>query len=109
MTPLRAKVATIAASAVEDIPIEVMRLAESTYQSQIAAQIPKFKEQAANAAAASAARIPRTVTVLNGIDVLERNGFKELSGLRIGSSQPHRAKPCRQADDRHIEGKRREC
>jgi uncharacterized protein YbbC (DUF1343 family)/CubicO group peptidase (beta-lactamase class C family) len=89
VTPLRAKVATIAASAVEDIPIEVMRLAESTYQSQIAAQIPKFKEQAASAAAASAARVPRTVTVLNGIDVLERNGFKELIGLRIGLVTNH--------------------
>jgi uncharacterized protein YbbC (DUF1343 family)/CubicO group peptidase (beta-lactamase class C family) len=89
VTPLRAKIATIAASAVEDIPIEVMRLAESTYQSQIAAQIPKFREQAANAAAASAARVPRTVTVLNGIDVLERNGFKELNGMRIGLVTNH--------------------
>jgi uncharacterized protein YbbC (DUF1343 family)/CubicO group peptidase (beta-lactamase class C family) len=89
VTPLRAKVATIAASAVEDVPIEVTRLAESIYQSQIAAQIPRFKEQAANAAAASAARVPRTVTVLNGIDVLERNGFKELNGLRVGLVTNH--------------------
>lgn len=89
VTPLRAKVATIAAAAVQDVPIEVMRLAESVYQSQIAALIPKFKEQAASATAAAAPRVPRTVTVLNGIDVLERNGFKELTGLRVGLVTNH--------------------
>src|SRR6185436_1551432 len=46
VTPLRAKIATVVASAIEDTPIEAFRLAESTYQSQVAAQIPKFKEQA---------------------------------------------------------------
>src|SRR5688572_18942035 len=45
VTPLRARVATIAASAVQDTPVEAYRLAESAYQSQVAAQIPKFKEQ----------------------------------------------------------------
>lgn len=89
VTPLRAKVATIAAASVEDMPIEVTRLAESTYQSQIAAQIPRFKEQAASASAAAAPRIPRTVTVSNGIDVLEKNGFKELTGLRVGLVTNH--------------------
>jgi CubicO group peptidase (beta-lactamase class C family) len=88
VTPLRARVATIAASAVEDTPIEMIRLAESTYQSQIAAQIPKFKEQLASAQAA-ATRVPRTVTVLNGIDVLEKGGFKELNGMRVGLVTNH--------------------
>ncbi|MBV9216531.1 MAG: beta-lactamase family protein, partial [Acidobacteria bacterium] len=40
--PLRAKVATVVASAVEDTPVEAYRLAESVYQSQVAAQIPRF-------------------------------------------------------------------
>lgn len=88
VTPTRAKVATIAASAVEDIPIEVIRLAESTYQSQIAAQMPRFKEQLVSAQS-SAARTPRTVTVLNGIDVLERDGFKVLNGMRVGLVTNH--------------------
>jgi uncharacterized protein YbbC (DUF1343 family)/CubicO group peptidase (beta-lactamase class C family) len=88
VTPTRAKIATIAASAIEDTPIEVIRLAESAYQSQIAAQVPKFKEQLANAQPATA-RTPRTVTVLNGIDVLERNGFKELGGMRVGLVTNH--------------------
>jgi uncharacterized protein YbbC (DUF1343 family) len=104
VTPLRAKVATVVASAIEDTPIETFRLAESTYQSQVSAQIPKFKElveaarrntpgtQASPPAttrsgvtplAAETAAVPAK-TVLNGIDVLERNSFKELQGLRIG-------------------------
>jgi uncharacterized protein YbbC (DUF1343 family)/CubicO group peptidase (beta-lactamase class C family) len=104
VTPLRAKVATVVASAIEDTPIEAYRLAESTYQSQVAAQIPKFREQVEAARrstpgtqasqpattrsgvmplAAETAAIPAK-TVLNGIDVLERDGFKQLAGMKIG-------------------------
>lgn len=88
VTPIRAKVGTVAASAVEDTPIELIRLAESAYQSQIAAQIPKFKELTANAQI-TASRMPRTATVLNGIDVLERGSFKELNGMRVGLVTNH--------------------
>ncbi|MCC6328164.1 MAG: DUF1343 domain-containing protein [Acidobacteria bacterium] len=98
VTPLRAKVATIAASAIRDTPIEAYRQAESIYQSQVAAQIPKFREHVeaarksreqllANSYQLSA--IPQNVTVLNGIDILERNGFKELDGKRIGLVTNH--------------------
>jgi uncharacterized protein YbbC (DUF1343 family) len=96
VTPLRAKVATVVASAIEDTPIEAFRLAESVYQSQVAAQIPKFKEHAeaararwtgAQASSLANSRATGTValqSVLNGIDVLERNNFKELAGMKIG-------------------------
>lgn len=97
VTPTRARVATIAASAVEDTPIEAIRLAESVYSSQVAAQLEKFKQgvlqqQIVNLPFGSSkvnlenlrpAPI-NNVTVLNGIDVLEKNNFKELEGLRIG-------------------------
>jgi CubicO group peptidase (beta-lactamase class C family) len=44
VTPLRARVATVAASAIEDVsPIEKFREAENIYWSQVAAQIPKFQ------------------------------------------------------------------
>lgn len=90
VTPLRAKVATVAASAVEDTPIEAYRLAESIYSSQVAAQIPKFK---ANVEAAnrtnSAIRNPQSAVVLNGIDILEKNNFKDLDGKRIGLVTNH--------------------
>jgi uncharacterized protein YbbC (DUF1343 family) len=93
VTPLRAKVATVVASAVEDTPIEAFRLAESVYASQVAAQIPKFKEQAEaatrrattlQAGSLRSDNVPKNVTVLNGIDILERDGFKQLTGMKIG-------------------------
>jgi CubicO group peptidase (beta-lactamase class C family) len=87
VTPLRAKVATVAASAVEDTPIEKLREAEEIYSAQVAAQIPRFKEQLEASRRQSATNTERRTTNtvdLNGIDVLEKNGFKELQGLKIG-------------------------
>ena len=86
VSALRAKVATVAASAIEDTPIEAFRLAEEIYLSQVAAQIPKFKEQVENFIKRTTNDERRTANgaVLNGIDVLEKNNFKELSGLKIG-------------------------
>ncbi|MEO8574137.1 MAG: exo-beta-N-acetylmuramidase NamZ domain-containing protein [Pyrinomonadaceae bacterium] len=90
VSPLRAKVATIVASAIEDTPIEAYRLAESIYQSQVAAQIPRFKAQVEAANRTNpAVRNPQSAVVLNGIDVLERSGFKELEGKRIGLVTNH--------------------
>jgi uncharacterized protein YbbC (DUF1343 family)/CubicO group peptidase (beta-lactamase class C family) len=88
--PLRAKVATVVASAIEDTPIEAYRLAEATYQSQVAAQIPRFKAQveAANRTN-SAIRNPQSAIVYNGIDVLEKTNFKDLDGKRIGLVTNH--------------------
>ncbi len=92
VTDIRAKVATVAASAIEDTPIEVVRLAENNYWSQVTPQIEKFKVQSSNAkplnsaqqTAANNEQKTTNQTVLNGIDVLEKNNFKELEGLKIG-------------------------
>jgi uncharacterized protein YbbC (DUF1343 family)/CubicO group peptidase (beta-lactamase class C family) len=101
VTPLRAKIATVVASAIEDTPVEMTRLAEDIYSSQVAAQIPKFKENALRAQIEtlpirggpgsavssqpnSAIRNPQSAIVLNGIDVLERDNFKPLAGMKIG-------------------------
>jgi uncharacterized protein YbbC (DUF1343 family)/CubicO group peptidase (beta-lactamase class C family) len=100
VTPLRAKVATIVASALEDTPIETTRLAEDIYWSQVAPQIAKFKENLLKAQIEalptgnnwrdSNRLIPSIqATVLNGIDVLEKNNFKELNGLKIGLVTNH--------------------
>jgi uncharacterized protein YbbC (DUF1343 family)/CubicO group peptidase (beta-lactamase class C family) len=86
VTPLRAKVSTVVASAIEDVPIEVIRLSENIYSSQVAAQIPNFIKQQS---AVSTQQSVKTVTVLNGIDVLEKNNFKELDGLKIGLVTNH--------------------
>ncbi len=108
VTSLRAKVATVAASAVEDTPVEVYRLAESTYQTQVAAQIPKFvaglqasqRSRAESLTSGGGVALPPVSVrmdqitllrnpVLNGIDILERSGFKELEGKRIGLVTNH--------------------
>ncbi len=88
VTPLRAKVATVVASAVEDTPVEVYRLAESTYNSAVAAQVARFRASSQQPVVSSQPQSLNT-TVLNGIDILEKNGFKELSGKRIGLVTNH--------------------
>ena len=115
VTPLRAKVATVAASAIEDTPIEAYRLAESIYTSQVAAQIPKFRDLVQRSNPKSADKVDweevaqfirdsrkmtglgyfdpidrdESVPVLNGIDVLEKTNFKDLAGKRIGLVTNH--------------------
>jgi uncharacterized protein YbbC (DUF1343 family)/CubicO group peptidase (beta-lactamase class C family) len=91
VTPLRAKVATVVASAIEDTPVEAYRLAESIYASQVAAQIPTFIERKKQLLATSSqlSANPKNQTVFNGVDVLERNNFKELEGKRIGLVTNH--------------------
>jgi uncharacterized protein YbbC (DUF1343 family)/CubicO group peptidase (beta-lactamase class C family) len=102
VTPLRAKVATVAASAVEDTPVEKYKAAEAEYNASVAAQIPKFKEQVEASKRQIAALSSNTTIrmpgispgvapsqVLNGIDILERNGFKELEGKRVGLVTNH--------------------
>lgn len=86
VTPLRARVATVVASAIEDTPIEKFREAEAEYNAQVAAQIPKFKQlvESANLQNQSQIRNPKSEIVFNGIDVLEKENFKSLEGLRIG-------------------------
>lgn len=101
--PLRARVATVVASAVEDTPIEVYRLAESTYNSAIASQLPRFRENLLRSQIESLPigggpnsanlvlvppRAPERL-VLNGIDILERDNFKQLEGLKIGLVTNH--------------------
>lgn len=87
--PLRARVATIAASSIEDTPIEKFRAFEAQYNAAVAPQIPGFKTLVENSKLSSTNSQLTTdnrppTTVLNGIDVLEKNGFKELQGLKIG-------------------------
>ena len=88
--PLRAKVATVVASAVEDTPIEKWKAAEAEFNAAVAAQVPRFKAQldAANNSQ-SAIRNPQSAMVLNGIDILERDKFKQLDGLKIGLVTNH--------------------
>lgn len=83
---LRGRVASIAAASVTDRAVtDRIRLQQSTYNDQLRQELARFT--------ATANRIvPMTVPlskVLTGIDVLERDGFKELNGLRIGLVTNH--------------------
>jgi uncharacterized protein YbbC (DUF1343 family) len=108
--PLRAKVATVVAAAIEDTPREKYAQAEAEFNAAVAAQLPRFKEQVE--AAKRASETSTTIStgnpqqppasrvnvgqlvllrkpVLNGIDILERDKFKQLEGLKIGLVTNH--------------------
>lgn len=101
VTPLRGKVATIIASAIEDLPIEKWTEAEAKFNATVAAQIPAFKERVLRAQAESLPLRsgpgpnlplnpnPQNETVLNGIDILEKSGFNQLEGKKIGLVTNH--------------------
>ncbi len=94
VSALRARVATIVASSITDDTRERAERQEANFKSNVGRQI--------------AARLARRIVVnnevnnevrndndamnadvLNGIDVLERNGFKELQNLRVGLVTNH--------------------
>ena len=91
VTPLRARVATVVASAIEDAPIEKWKESEERHNAAVAAQVSGFVERKRQLSAISyqLSAIPKNTTVYNGIDVLEKDQFKELSGKRIGLVTNH--------------------
>ena len=89
VAPLRAKVATVVASAIEDTPIEMTRLAEDIYSSQVALQVQSFKSKVQSQNQPTTVNRPLTTTVLNGIDVLEKEKFKRLENMRVGLVTNH--------------------
>lgn len=72
VTPLRARVATIAASAFTDLPSTGLPGTRRTFDSQT-----------------PAVSAPAYVPVQNGIDVLRASGFAALKGLRVGLLTNH--------------------
>ena len=86
---VRAKVSTVVASAIEDTPIEMTRLAENVYWSQITPQIEKFKADLENQRSKIKDQRSNNTIVLNGIDVLEKTNFKELENKRVGLVTNH--------------------
>ncbi len=87
VAPLRARVATLVTSSINDLNSAKIRQSETNYYSSITPQIEKFKSQVR--LAQSATQTPKFAIVLNGIDVLEKNNFKELNGLRVGLVTNH--------------------
>jgi uncharacterized protein YbbC (DUF1343 family)/CubicO group peptidase (beta-lactamase class C family) len=94
VTPLRARVATIAASAIEDVPQAELR--EQRYTSH----------GLSPSGAPAAADVPRG-DVVTGLDVLREQGFASLAGKRVGLVTNHtgRAKDGASAIDLLFEAK----
>ncbi len=77
--PLRGRIATIAAGAINDTAVvEPARAATANYYAEL------VKNQAEFSSAQSF-----DAQVLTGIDILARDGFKQLSGLRVGLVTNH--------------------
>ena len=85
---LRGRVASIVASSLTDVTAgqaheEAARFASETLMSLA------HLNATHNATASAAPVIPLDADVLNGIDVLERDGFRQLAGLRVGLVTNH--------------------
>lgn len=78
VVPLRSRVASIAAAAVRDVPVDALRRASEPYLPLLA--LPSGR---AARAAGSAAPAP-TFDVRAGVDVLEAKGFAEVAGKNVG-------------------------
>jgi len=84
--PLRGRVASIAAGAVTDLAMVARAHLElSQYYERLISDMVRFAVSREQAIATSpAAGNVAEAKVLTGIDVLERDGFKQLAGMRIG-------------------------
>lgn len=84
--PLRGRVASIAAGAVMDLAMVARaRLELSQYYERLISDLVRFTASRELAIATPSAGIEVVdAKVLTGIDVLERDGFKQLAGMRVG-------------------------
>ena len=90
--PLRGRLANVVAGAVTDAAVTARAQAEqSEYARVMLSGLTQFTSALAEARKAEegGALAPEQSEVLNGIDVLARDGFKELQGLRVGLITNH--------------------
>lgn len=89
--PLRGRVASIVAGAVADSEaVTAARRAVSNYYAEVARNLgPTVSSGPETSARAASLEVSADTKVLTGIDVLKRDGFKQLSGLRIGLVTNH--------------------
>ena len=86
--PLRGRVASIVASSLTDASAERARAESARFASEVLVSLARVTANAAPPAAA-ALPAPADAEVLTGIDVLARDGFKQLAGLRVGLVTNH--------------------
>lgn len=89
VTPVRARVASIVASAITDADADKARAESSRFASEVLLSLARVATANAANTTASAMLPPADAQVLTGIDVLERDNFKQLAGLRVGLVTNH--------------------
>jgi uncharacterized protein YbbC (DUF1343 family) len=80
--PLRGRVASIVASSITDTTVTKAREESASAATEVLASLARLNSNGARTIANSSP--VADAQVLTGIDVLERDGFKQLVGLRIG-------------------------
>lgn len=86
--PLRARVATVAASAATDCET-AWRAQDQAYAREVEAGLPAFLARLEKLRGKDPSPPPVSRRTLNGIDILQENGFKEVAGLRLGVVTNH--------------------
>ncbi|HLL76889.1 MAG TPA: exo-beta-N-acetylmuramidase NamZ domain-containing protein [Pyrinomonadaceae bacterium] len=86
---LRGRVASVVASSVVATEAERARAESARFASEVLVSLARVTAQAAGPTASAAQPAPADAEVLNGIDVLARDNFKQLAGLRVGLVTNH--------------------
>lgn len=87
---LRGRIASIVAASLTDTTAEAARVESARFATETLLSLARLKD--ANGAGASATTNPNTppdAEVMNGIDILERDGFTQLAGMRVGLVTNH--------------------
>ena len=88
VSELRGRVASIVASSLSDVTAEQSRAESARFASEALLSLAHLNA-GRGSTASSTAPTPLDADVLNGIDVLERDGFRQLAGLRVGLVTNH--------------------
>src|SRR5438270_5832489 len=83
---VRGRVASIVAASITDTTIEQARAESARFASDVLTGVARLSSRANMTATLDA---PNDAQVLTGIDVLERDNFKELAGMRVGLVTNH--------------------
>jgi uncharacterized protein YbbC (DUF1343 family)/CubicO group peptidase (beta-lactamase class C family) len=87
--PLRGRIASIVAGSLMDTDAQRARQESARAQSEIAMDVLRLQTANAARVQTASADAPIDAEVLTGIDVLERDGFKPLAGMRVGLVTNH--------------------
>jgi uncharacterized protein YbbC (DUF1343 family)/CubicO group peptidase (beta-lactamase class C family) len=87
---LRGRISSIVASAVIDAPVTDVRDASARFAAEVLTSLARLSSSGVGpTTAAPGSNMPINAQVLTGIDVLARDGFTQLKGMRVGLVTNH--------------------